>query len=268
MSFWNDIFYNSGLSMAVPGMYGTFHIIAIGIILVLAVLAIGIFRNKSIKAMRAILITTSLILMLLEVYKIMFYCYNPIADSFTFDWSVFPWQFGIVSALIMFIAGISKEGKFQHGLLMFLATFSLFWGAAMLFYPMYSFGGNIVLNIQAMAEVGLLFIVGLYLWACGRAKFSFKRFGGAIIVFIIVAAVAVGLNTLMYETGWAGPYAFNMFNISQYHLSTIPYLGTVQSSVNPWVGVLVYAGVFICCAFIAVLVGRLIQKITKPGNIV
>jgi len=252
--------------MVVPSLYGTFHLIAIGAVLIITVLFAGLLRNKSGKTMRAILIVLSVLMLLVEAYIIFSNSYDTITNTMEFNWSFFPWTLPVVSALIMLLAGVVKEGKFQRGLLMFLGTFSLFAGGYILFYPAQLMTSNIVLNICQMFLYGFMFVTGVYLWAAGKVKFSMARFGGAVIVFIIVVALAIGLNTLMNQTGWNGMYDFNMLGISQYYYSTIPYLSIIQD-VSPWLAIAAYAGAFIVLAFIVMLFGLIIQKLSKPNTV-
>ena len=242
-----------------PTNYGWFHLMCLGIVLVLTVLLCVFAKKYGDKGARIVVLTYSITTILLEVYKMLNYSYNWETNAWDFQWYAFPFQFCSTPMYVGLLAGCLKKGKFQDFLYSYLATYALFAGLAVMAMPNDVFISTIGINIQTMICHGGMVVMGIYLYACGAVKPRLKTLLKASAVFAVLASIALILNVSLYNA--VAPETFNMFFISPYFECTLPLLNTVYQSVHYVLFLLTYLVGFTICALIVLAIVMLVAKI-------
>ena len=247
--------------MKTPTNFGWFHIMCLALVVLITVLLCVFARKYGDKGARIVVLTYSILTIVLEIYKMLNYSYNPHTNVWDFQWYAFPFQFCSTPMYVGLVAGLLKKGKVQDALYSYLSTFALFAGLAVMFYPNDVFVSTIGINIQTMICHGGMVIVGIYLFACKVVKPNLKTLLKAMIVFAVLSAVALILNLSLYKA--VAPETFNMFFISPYYECTLPLLSLVRANTHYIVFLLVYLIGFSLCALIVLSVAMLVFKIIQ-----
>ncbi len=225
--------------MKKPQLYGTFHVISLVLTIVLIVLLLKVKASK--KNIRCILFVTSVIVIVLEVYKQLYFSVD-INEGITFNynWNVFPWQFCSTPMYIGLLAAIMKNKKIHYRMCCYLSTYALMAGICVMLYPSSVFTENIVINIQTMVNHGTMVSIGVYLLLCNYVKCEKKTLIEAFKVFVICILIAIILNELAYVLGILNEYSFNMFYISPYVKGELPVFGLIQQIVPYPISLMIY----------------------------
>jgi len=229
-------------TMATPTWFGWFHIMWLVIMISVCVL-IYIFRNKiSKKTVNIILIVTGIVLVIFEIYKQVIYTfdYHGVGEpaTWSYRWWAFPFQFCSTPMYLMILAGILRKGKVYDCLTGYLATYALFAGLAVMFYPGGVFTSEIGINIQTMFWHSSMFMIGFLLLATRTVEFKFKTVLKATIVFAIMVSMALIMDILWHFYGTKS--SFNMFYISPYYPCTLPLLEIIYANTPYVVFLLIY----------------------------
>lgn len=260
MDFFASVLRILDWKMETPQAYGLFHVLWLAGTFAAAILFSLWHRKHPSDRQRKVILTTSIFVILLEIYKQINYSFsyeNGIA--FDYQWYAFPMQFCSTPMYVGLLAGLTKKGKLHTALCAYLTTFSLFAGAAVMFYPGDVFIGTIGINIQTMICHGSMIFLGIYLLATGYVKLEHKTILKAVPVFTVFVALAVVLNEIAHQTGLLETETFNMFYISPYCDPHLPVYSLVQGVVPfPWCLVLYILG-FTAAAYIMLLIGMLVR---------
>ena len=213
-----------------PTLYGWYHLLCLVITVGLCVLVFLRARNISDKTFNLIIGITAGTLILLEVYKQLNFSYNPSTDTWSYQWYAFPFQFCSTPMYVMLVAALVPNGKVKDSLCAFMATYGLFAGAAVMFYPGDVFIETIGINIQTMIHHGMMVVIGVFMYVSGRAKLSHKTILQALPTFAILVSVAMTAN-LLYGAFGDPEQSFNMFYISPYYPCTLPVLSLFYGQV-------------------------------------
>lgn len=240
-----------------------FQYLALIIFIVGLIVALVKMRNLNDKKINKILISSSVLLLILETYKQIIFSYQ---SNWSYQWYAFPFQFCSVPMYIGLIVPLANNKKTRDSLITFLATFSFFSGFAVMVYPATVFTATIGINIQTMVHHGLIAIIGLGLLVY-QTKNNYKPFLGSIVIFAILIIIAIVLNSI--HNKWILNGSFNMFFINPKYDNGLPILQTIQPHVGPIIFVLIY---FLGFSFVSLLIFNTklnISRITnfKQGNI-
>ena len=251
-----------------PKSYGPFHLaffiasIAAGILLCYLPKA-----NKE-KNVKNIVLVTSIIVFILEIYKQINFSFSYTEDSVSFDFLLysFPFQFCSMPMYVGLLAGIFRKGKFNASLLAFLATYSLFGGICVMFYPVQVFITTVGINIQTMICHGSMITLGIYLYGSGAVKLEHKTILRAMPVFASAMLIAIAANEIVYKVGVPENDAFNMFYISRHYDSNIPVYSMVHAALPYPLALLVYFTVFSLAGYVMLLGAMGISKFFKKAK--
>ncbi len=99
-----------------------------------------------------------------------------------------------------------------------MCTFSLIGGLAVMAYPDTVFGTQLYINLQSMAHHSIQVIAGICLGFRYGRSLNTKKFFGAVGIFLILGAIALGANLISHEYFVANGMSseLNMFFISPY----------------------------------------------------
>ena len=205
---------------------------------------------------RRLLLITSVLSILLEIYKQVVFTFSVENGSVVadFDWYAFPWQFCSTPMYVSLLAATIKNEKIHDALCAYLVSFSLFAGLVVLAYPEQCFIETIGVNIQTMVWHCGMIVLGVFLVASGYVKLEHKTVLKAIPVFAFFVACALILNEVAYVTGLLEEHTFNMFFISPHCEPSLPVYSIVQELAPfPWCLVIYVIG-FSVAAYLIVLI--------------
>lgn len=254
--------------METPLPYGLFHVLwLVGSFAAAILLSLWHHKHPADRQRKVILIV-SIVVAILEVYKQINYSFS-YENGITYDyqWYIFPLQFCSTPMYVGLLAGLTKKGKLHSALCAYMTTFSLFAGAAVMFYPTTVFIGTIGINIQTMVCHGSMIFLGIYLLATGYVKLEHKTILKAVPVFATFVALAVVLNEIAFQTGLLETESFNMFYISPHCDPHLPVYSLIQGVIPfPWC-LLFYILGFTAAAYIMLLIGMGVKAlITKKAK--
>lgn len=264
MNFWIRILDILDTQMETPQPYGWFHLLFFGLAILLSVLFAILHHGKQ-KHVRFMLLFVSILVMVLEVYKQINYTFSVSDGTIVSDyqWYAFPFQFCSTPMYIGLLAGIFGKGKLHNCLCAYLATYAIFAGAAVLFYPTTIFISTIGINIQSLICHGAMIFLGVYLYATGHVKLQHKTILRALPVFSVMVVLAAVGNEIAYRVGLLATDEFNMFFISPYCEPHLPVYSLVQAAVPFPFCLVIYIIGFTAAAYVMLLLAMLIGRLCK-----
>ena len=265
MEFWSNVLRILDARMEEPTMFGWFHLLFIFLTAVAAIVFIKMNKNGEERFTRRLLIISSVIVLVLELYKQINYSFSYDNNIITFDyqWYAFPFQFCSTPMYVGLLAGIIKNKRIHEALTAYLGTFAVFAGICTMAYPPQMFITTIGINIQTMVCHGLMISTGVYLLATNYVKKEHKTILKAIPVFAACILLAIVMNEIANASGLLEREDFNMFYISPHQEPSLPVYSIVQQYVPyPWC-LIIYIAAFSLASYLMLLLAMLISKISK-----
>lgn len=250
MNLFESILYGLSGKMETPTQFGIFHLVCFGVVILLTVLLCVRFKDATAKTEKILLLSAWGVLAILEIYKQLIYSINftdPV--SWDYQWYSFPFQFCSSPLYLFPLAALPKNERFRDAVRMFLATFSLFAGLAVMFYTNDVFSAYIGINIQTMVHHGAMVIFGVYLG--GRLirenKMTLPCFlrGCAVFVTLLIIALVMNLCAPLVTDE-----IFNMFYIGPNFPCTLVILDVIYLHVPYILFLLIYTLGFSFAAFL------------------
>lgn len=234
--------------MPTPPSYGLFHIAFLLLTVGATVLLIRKFRDADEKTFRRLLMGAWITLVILEIYKQVVFAYRediyvPGHMIWSYHWYGFPFQLCSSPLYLFPFAALLKESRVKDAVVAFLATFSVFGGLAVIFYPNDVFTVLGGVNVQTMIHHGSQIAVGLLLAARYRRRWNLGLFAKGIVTFAVMSGIALVLNEVMYAHFTAKGItnaSFNMFYISRHYGCSLPLLSMIYPKVPYPVFLLIY----------------------------
>ena len=245
--------------METPAPYGVFHLCAFGLVILAAALLCVFGKNVKDRAFKRICFIAWIVLVLFETYKQINFSfnYNGGEPYWDYQWYAFPFQLCSAPIYILPFVFLSREGsRVRLSTVAFMATYVLFAGAAVMFYPVSVFITTIGINIQTMVWHGTQVILGSFFLTRYRRQLDMRFFGRGVIVFLIMVCAALALDMLVPSFT---KETFNMYYISPKFPSTLPILSMLygEEPVLPWiVFLLIYLVGFTLAAFLTLLAAK------------
>ena len=261
--------------METPTPFGLFHIAFMLLTVAVTAFLIWKYRDAEEKTVRRILLVTWALLAVLEIYKQVVFSYNediyvPGHMVWRYSWYAFPFQLCSSPLYVLPFAALLKKGHAKDAVIGFLATFSVFGGLSVMFYPNDVFITLCGVNFQTMIHHGSQIAIGIFLAVWNRDRWDFKCFAKGIIPFAILSAIAVVLNEIVHGylvRGGLVNEQFNMFYISRHYDCTLPVLSSFDHLLPYPVFLLVYLLGFVLVAALIFLAEkgciRLAQRIRR-----
>ena len=222
------------VDMETPQPYGVFHLAFFFGGLAVIVGLLFLLRNASPKTQKIVLWTSSIILILVELYKQLFFTFV-LYDEY--KWYSFPLQLCSTPMYLTPMFLLLKPGKIKTGLMGYVALFGTLGGISVMLYPNTVFMSNLSISIQTMVWHLMLIFIGLFLLV--TKQFGTKRgdFKKAAVAFASVVGFVLVLDVVMYHVlnpvGTTDITTFNMFFISPYFTSNFPLLDVIQEFSYP-----------------------------------
>ena len=246
-----------------PEPYGWFHLISLALTALIIFFVCRNAKNHKEKTVINAVLITSIVVMVLEVYKQINYTYR--VDSgellINYQWYAFPWQFCSTPMYIGLLAGLIRKGKVHDSLSAYLATYSVFAGLAVMFYPVNIYVDTIGINIQTTVCHCSMIIIGAYLYASGHVKLEHKTVLKALPVFAATIGIAMILNEVAEHMPFIPDNSFNMFYISPYCDGSLPLYSLVQQVLPYGVCIVIYIAGFTLAAYVMLLIAMGADKL-------
>ena len=250
--------------MEEPLSYGFFHLFFFALSIVAGIVLCRAMPQGTEKQARRILLITTIVVAVLELYKQLVFTFSYDGQTITADyqWYAFPFQFCSTPLYVGAIAWLTK-GCVHRACCAYLATFSVFAGLCVMVYPEQVFIDTIGINIQTMICHGAMITVGIWLMLTGYVKAEHKSVLRAVPVFTVCIGIAILLNEIAYRTNFANGETFNMFYISPHCNPSLPVYSSVQQAVAyPWC-LIIYIAVFTLAAFVVLWIFLGIKRMCK-----
>jgi hypothetical protein len=238
--------------------YNAFHVLCLFVMLAGIFLIVRTVKSPSDASVKNVLLVYSINCLVLEVIKQLMFASvvfikakdGSVSALWGYHWVSFPFQFCSVPMYVGLLSALVKKGRFQESLFMFLGTFGLFAGLAVMVFPNTVFTDIAFINLQTMVHHGSQVLIGFYLIRAGRVPLSFRKFLGGFAVFSACALTALVLDIVMHFSGVQG---FNLFYISPYEPCVLPILSTIFAEMPYLVFLLLYFVGFSLCGFLTML---------------
>ena len=213
-----------------PSLYGWKHLIFLALMIVGVVVVFVTCKNLSEKQFKILMLTLGIILLVLELFKQLVFSYDSATNTWEYDWKQFPFQFCSTPMYVMFLVGLLKECKFRDYLCSFLATFGIFAGVIVMFYPSTVLSAVAFRFCQSMIHHSLMVIGGMIVVVSKKIKFEHKTILKSMLVFAIFLVIAVIMNIVFHLSGNSA--SFNMFYVGPFDSCDIPVLHDIGNSLN------------------------------------
>lgn len=252
-----------GAEMETPSLYKWFHILCLFLTAGVTVALCVIFKSPTEKIVRRILLITSLLVILLEIYKQFIFSFSHEEGKVICDyqWYAFPFQFCSTPMYVGLAAALVKNKKLHTAFCTYLATFALFAGVAVMVYPLTVFTSTIGINIQTMVCHGSMISIGVFLLYSGYVKSENRSILKAIPIFAAALLMAVCMNEVAHLSGLLENETFNMFFISPYCDPSLPVFSLIQPLVPFPLELIIYIIGFSLASYIMLLFSMGIKKL-------
>ena len=260
MALFRSILKILEIEMKTPKSYGWFHLLFLGITFGITLILCTHYRHVRRETIRKTIVAVALMTIILEGYKQFVFTFEAVKGGIAVDyqWYAFPWQFCSTPMYAGLLTAVFRKGKVHDALAAYLASYSIFAGCCVMFYPAQVCIDTIGVNIQTMFWHGGMIVVGVWLLATGYVRVDKNTIFKALAVFACFVGIAMLMNDIAYRTGITSE-GFNMFYISPYLPSTLPVFSSIQKALPYPVSLLIYITVFTAAADVILWIGYFFQ---------
>ena len=258
-NFFNRVLAFLDSQMTEPVPFGWFHLIFLALTAFACVFVIYKRKNITEEQLRKVLFITSIVLIVLEIYKQINFAYNVDEDTWDYVWSAFPFQFCSSPLYIMPLAVVIRRQSLRKRLYAFLGSYCLVAGLVVMLYPTTVFTTTIGINLQTMVHHGAMIVIAVLLLVAKAFPLNLRGLGLALPVFLILCAMAMAINGLYILLG-GSEQSFNMFYISPASQPPADFLVTLLEYTPYIVYLLGYLAFFTLGAYLVLLCTRLLHQ--------
>ena len=248
-----------------PAMFGTVHIGALVLILFANIAAAVLLRKFDERKLIRILHRLGIIMILAEVFK-QWFCYVYVFNKELNLW-FFPWQ---LCSMAMYCSFLIKfvRGKMQMAILVFLATYSVLGAVVALILPYDMLRPQIALVVHSFAYHGLMLTEAVIavLILGKRSQKEKPAFLPATLLFLVMAAIAEGINVVSHSILKDPMLEPNMFYITLSYPTTQPVLSDIARKYGIPVEIGVYIGLIIVTCYLLFLIEKWLIHKRKSDN--
>ncbi len=194
--------------MTRPESYGVFHLTFFFVGLAVSAVLAWLLRGLGEKGNKVLLLTVGGVLLASEIYRQLFY-YHVIGNG-SVQWWTLPFQLCDMPIYLCIIAPLLKKGKVQDALYNFMLAFNLMGGFIAFLEPSGLTHEYWVLTLHAFIWHMTLVFIGLYLGFSRRAGTKLSGYKGTVVVYVILCAVAFGINCALWKVSEG---TINMFYV-------------------------------------------------------
>ena len=265
MNTFEKILYFLQGQMPRPNPWGWYHLLWIGLIIIVLFFLYKRRNNYSEKQLKIVLATYGIIAFILELLKQLIWAFNydKVTGIVTWDYSWYsaPFQLCTTPIYVSLICLFLKKNKVRDALLSYIAFFTILGSIATIIIPDNVFTKDILVNIHTMYLHFGSFVLSVYLLMNKEVEVKFKNLERAFCVFLVFILIANILNISIYNSGLLNGETFNMFYISPYFISELPILSTIQEKVNYPIYLFTYIFCVLLGGVIVYLITLLIKKL-------
>ena len=249
-----------GKTAEMPTAYGVFHTVSLCVILVFSIAAVFFRKRFTEKFIAYSTLAAGIIMLIFEIYKQIVMSYNPITDTWSYPWYIFPFQFCSTPIYLAFITftlyKFNKKTAFK-AFTAFLGTYSLIGAVVVLFIGTNNVFSTVIgVSVQTMVHHGIMFILAVMILASGTVSYDLKTAFNAYKIFCTLVVMALVLNRI-YGDGTK----FDMFYLAPESGFVYPIFNQLFGGKLPhFVYVIGYIVLFTLGAFLIIGIGRLITR--------
>ena len=265
MNFFEKTLYFLQGKMNEPYAFGWFHLLWLIIVCIMIIYLYMIRKNHNEKQLKTVLGVYGIVALILEVLKQLIWSFNYDINTniitFDYQWYAFPFQFCTTPIFVSLICLFLKQGKLRNYLLSYMSYITIMGSISTMIMPDSCFVSDILVNIHTMWLHLGSFVVSVYLLMSGEVKINLESLKNSIIVFLIFVGIAIFMNIFIYNIGILNGETFNMFYISPYFTSTLPFFDIIQEHVFYIAFLIIYIWALIIGGFIIYCISKLISYI-------
>ncbi len=262
-----DILSRTAWQMDTPQLFGRFHLAASLLAAAAAVLAAVLLsrRAASEKRVRTVLVLTGWILVVLEIYKQLFLYF--VVNDGAYDFWFFPFQLCSVPMYLCMILPLINDDS-RVTLMNFMGGYTFVSSVAALAYPEDMLRPYIALTVHGFVWHGLLLFISLLIFFSGSTDAGAKALRGTAVLFVILSAIALGINMAAEQImpairaahpavahGWTA-----MFYLNPFHYSPQPVISAIQKTAGIPAGLVLY---LLVIAFVSSAVIKFFNVVSK-----
>ncbi len=206
---------STAIKMVPPKPYGLFHISFFIFGLIISFYLANKLKNINNKQNKRLLFLTGIFLLIIEIYKELFYFY--VVNNGHYDWSTFPFQLCDIPMYICLAIIFIKNKKVEEGMYNFMASYNLLGAFITFLEPSALCRPYLFMTIHGFLWHLILIFLGIYIAMSGRCLKQKKDFITSTKVYAILCSIALLLN-------------ISLKNISNGKLNAF-YLGPVTSPI-------------------------------------
>lgn len=197
-----------------PQSYGAFHLISTAILLAITILGVYLLRKTNDKQNRIVLGVTGGLLILFEIYKVLFHVF---LDPYGWGgfWGVFPFQLCSLPMYLCVVCAFCKNEKVNSWLYECIFAVNLIGGFMAFVEPSGINHDYWTLTLHAYIWHMSLVFIALYLYVTNRVCNNKKDYYKGISVFALSCLVAQLFNVIFRE------YRVNCYYISPFMQSSL-----------------------------------------------
>lgn len=175
-----------------PKPYGIFHLSFFIIGMVLCIYFAKRLKSINDKQNKKLLFFSGLFLLMIEIYKQLFYFY--IVNNGKYDFSVFPFQLCDVPMFLCLTIPFIKNKKVLEGMYNFMVSYNLLGGFITFLEPSALCRPYLTMTLHGFVWHLVLVFIGIYLALSERCLKSKKDFLMSTKVYAVLCSIALILN--------------------------------------------------------------------------
>lgn len=182
----------TAIKMVPPKPYGAFHLMFFIVGMIVCVYFAKKLSKTSDKQNKILLFFIGLFLLIIEIYKQLFYFY--VVNNGHYDFSVFPFQLCDVPMFLCLIVPFVKNKKVEEAMYNFMVSYNLLGGFITFLEPSSLCRPYLMMTLHGFIWHLVLVFVGLYLAFSNRCLKSKKDFLTSVRVYGFLCVIALLLN--------------------------------------------------------------------------
>lgn len=253
----------SGAEIFAIRPYGVFHLSFFAAALVVGLLLCIFAHDARERTVRVALVAAGCVLLFLECYKQL--VMSRAGGEWRYLWVAFPFQFCTTPMFVMILAGALRPGRFRDGLLVYLSSFSLVAGLAVMIFAGQVFDTSLIgVCVQTMIHHGCMVAIGMWLAVWSRGRIGIRAWVWSLVTFLSLELIAIVLNAVI--NGAFGPGTVDLFYIASTGTTDIPVIGDVRRALPYPVYLLCYDMTFATASLLFCLAYKLTRRNALPRS--
>lgn len=178
--------------MIPPKPYGLFHLTFFMVGIFMCIYFANKLKNANDKKNNKILFLMGLFLLIIEIYKELFYYF--VVNDGEYDFSIFPFQLCDVPMYICLIVPLVKNKKVKQAVYNFMVSYNLLGAFITFFEPSSLCREYFMMTLHGFIWHLALVFIGIYLALSNRCLKSIKDFKTSFSVYLVLCFIALTLN--------------------------------------------------------------------------